>query len=315
MDTVVDLSIIIASYNTKELLRGCLESIYVNTGEISYEIIVVDDCSTDGSPEMVRDLFPQARLICNPNNLRYVKTNNVGLLAAKGRYGLLLNSDVEVQSGAFDALVRFMDAHPDAAAAGTKLINPDGSVQHCIRAFVGPAAVFFQSINLHKIWPGNPLTRGYYNTDFDYSQVQAVPHIGTTSFIIRRSTWEKYGMLDEHFAQFLGDFAYCYMLGQYQQKIYYVPDAVVLHYGSQTINQAGLKQIRALHQALRVFYDLYYASEHNLWSRGLMRFGIWGRERIKIIEYMLSSDKRVIKGPGAPPAAASKKSQIIKPKA
>lgn len=313
METVVDLSIIIASYNTKELLYDCLESIYLNTHEISYETIVVDDCSTDGSPDMVRDLFPQVRLICNPTNLRYVKTNNVGLRAAVGRYGLLLNSDVEVQPNAFDVLVRFMDAHPDAAAAGTKLINPDGSVQHCIRAFVGPVEMFFQSLNLHKIWPSNPFTRKYYNTHFDYSQVQTVPHIGTTSFIIRRNTWEKYGMLDERFAQFFGDFAYCYMLGQYKQKIYYVPDAVVLHYGSQTINQAGLKQIRSLHQALRVFYDLYYASKHNLLLRWLIRFGIWGRERLKIIEYTLSSDKRVITGPGAPPSDTLKKKPVIRP--
>ena len=303
----MDLSIIVASYNTKELLHDCLESIYTNTREISYEVLVVDDCSTDGSPDLVRDHFPQARLICNPTNLHYVKTNNAGLHAAMGRYGLLLNSDVKVQPGAFDVLVHFMDAHSDAAAAGTKLINPDGSVQHCIRSFVGPVTTFFQSLNLHKIWPNNPITKRYYNTGFDYTRVQTVPHIGTTSFIIRRSTWETYGMLDERFKLFFADLAYCYMLGQNKQNIYYVPDAVVLHYGGQSINQAGLKQIHELHQALRVFYDLNYASNHNGVVRWLVRFGIWGRERIKIIEYMLSSDKRVITGPGAPPLAIIKK--------
>lgn len=306
MGTTADLSVIIANYNTKKLLRGCLESIYANTHDIHYEVIVVDDCSTDGSPDMVREYFPQATLICNPVNLRYVKANNVGLRAAAGRYGLLLNSDVEVQPGAFDVLVRFMDGHPDAAAAGTKLINPDGTVQHCIRAFVGMVPMFFQSINIQKIWPNNPITRPYYNTDFDYRRAQIVPHIGTTSFIIRRSVWETFGMLDEHFAQFFGDFAYCYMLGLHKQKIYYVPDAIVMHFGSQTINQASLKQIRALHQALRVFYELFYAPQHNIILRWLVRVGIWGRERIKIMEYALSSDKRVIKSPGAPPIATLK---------
>jgi hypothetical protein len=296
----LDLSIIVASYNTKDLLRGCLQSIYENTRGISYEITVVDDCSTDGSPNMVQEIFPQARLICNATNLRYVRANNAGLHAARGRYALLLNSDVNVQPGAFETLVHFMDMYPDAAAAGPKLINPDGSVQHCIRCFAGIFPMLLQAINLHKIWPDNPITNQYYNTDFDYNKVQTVEHVGTTSFIIRRSTWETYGMLDERFEQFMGDFAYCRMLGQHNQKIYYVPNAVVLHYGSQSINQSGLKQIRVLHKALRKFYDVYYAPQHNSMMRLLIYGGIWFRQRLKVAEYFLSHDKRVITGPGAP---------------
>ena len=110
-----DLSVIIASYNTKQLLQVCLQSIYRNTQGITFEVIVVDDGSKDGSPQMVRDMFPQVRLICNEYNLKYVRTNNVGLRVATGRYGLLLNSDVEIKPGAFTHLVRFMDKHLDAA--------------------------------------------------------------------------------------------------------------------------------------------------------------------------------------------------------
>jgi len=296
----LDLSIIVASYNTKELLRGCLQSIDDNTQGIHFEIIVVDDCSTDGSPEMVEEKFPEAKLIRNATNMRYVRTNNAGIRACRGRYALLLNSDTAVQPGAFENLVRFMDEHPDAAAAGTKLINPDGSVQHCIRKFTGMFTMFLQTINIHKIWPKNPLTNRYYNIDFDYDKVQTIQHIGTTSFIIRRSIWEKYGMLDERFEQFMGDFAYCRMLGQNQLKIYYVPDAVVMHYGSQSINQSGLKQIRALHAAIKKYYDIYDAPRHNVLMRFFVRAGIWGRLHLKVIEFNLSRDKRVITGPGAP---------------
>lgn len=293
----IDLSIIVASYNTKELLRKCLQSIYDNTREIAFEVIVVDDCSKDGSPEMVRECFPQATLICNPVNLRYAKTNNNGLKTAAGRYGLLLNSDVEVQPSAFDNLVNFMDAHPDAAAAGPKLINPDGSIQHCIRSFPGLMPMIFQSLNLHLLWPNNPITNKYYSTDFDYSKAQVVESIGTTSFIIRRSTWETYGMLDERFSLAFVDLAYCYMLKTHNQKIYYVPDAVVLHYGSQSINQNGIKEIRLLHEALRRFYDLYYAPEDNILKRTVIRAGIRVREMINLIEYRLSSNKRVLRSP------------------
>ncbi|MBV9849682.1 MAG: glycosyltransferase family 2 protein [Armatimonadetes bacterium] len=298
--TATDLSVIIGSYNTRDLLRGCLKSIYDNTRECAFEVIVIDDCSTDDSPAMVRQEFPQVRLVCNTTNQRYAKVNNAGLRMARGRYGLLLNSDVEVQPGAFDTLVRFMDEHPDAAAAGPKLINPDGSIQHCIRSFPGLLPIVCQSLNVHKLLPGNRLTDQYYNTRFDYNRAQTVQSIGTTSFILRRSTWERYGLLDERFTHFFVDLAYCFMLGQHRQPIYYVSDAVVLHYGSQSINQAGLKEIRLLHEALADFYALCYAPRHRAPTRMIIQAGIRLRKRLKMLEYYLSSDKRVIKGPGAP---------------
>jgi GT2 family glycosyltransferase len=293
-----DLSIIVANYNTMNLLRNCLRSIDASTRGIEFETIVVDDCSKDGSPEMVRKEFPQVRLACNLENMRYARSNNAGLRMARGRYALLLNSDVEVQDGAFAELVGFMDEHPDVAAAGPKLINPDGSIQHCIRSFPGVWPMFFQSIGLHKIWPNNPITNRYYNTDFDYDREQPVQSIGTTSFIIRRSIWEQYGMLDERFSLYFVDLAYCFMLGRNSEKIYYVPQAVVMHYGGQTINQSSEKEIRLLHDGLRDFYDAYYSRCHRPWTRLAVRAGIWLRYRLKMAELALSPDNRVIKGPG-----------------
>ncbi len=296
----IDLSIIVASYNTQDLLRSCLSSIYRQTHEITFEVIVIDDRSPDMSAIMVSSEFPQVVLVVNDQNLRYAKTNNKGLNVAKGRYGLLLNSDVEVQSGAFDRLVAFMDNHSEAAAAGPKLVNPDGSTQHCIRSFPSLLPMVFQALNLHKIWPGNPITDKYYNTNFDYDKVQAVQSIGTTAFIIRRSVWETYGLLDERFSLAFVDLAYCYMLGQHKQKIFFFPDSVVMHHGSQSINQSGTKEIRLQHEALREFYNLYYADNHSLLTRRLIHIGIQMRLFLKIVEYHVSRDKRVIKGPGAP---------------
>lgn len=155
----VDLSIIIASYNTISLTRGCLKSIYESTHGIEFEVLVIDDGSKDGSPDMVETEFPQVRLVRNPANLRYTKTNNKGLQLAEGRYGLLLNSDTEVRGDAFTELVSFMDSHPEAAAAGPKLTNPDGTIQHCIRSFPGLVPMIAQSVNMHAWWPNNPWNR------------------------------------------------------------------------------------------------------------------------------------------------------------
>lgn len=298
-----DLSVIIASYNTRDLLRDCIESIIDSTKEISYEIIVVDDCSPDDSREMVAREFPQVRLVKNEFNQRYVKTNNRGLREAKGRYGLLLNSDTVVQSGAFDILVKYMDEHPDVAAGGPKLINPDGSIQHCIRNFVGLKEMLFQALNLHLIWPSNPLTEKYYNTKFAYDKPTQVPSIGTTAYIIRRSTWETYGMLDERFTLAFSDLAYNHMLGQNGQKIHMIPEAVVLHYGSQSINQNGIKEIRLQHEALRVFYENYIGKKDGPIKRAFVRASIKARYWMKVLEFKMSRSKRVLKGPGAPSAA------------
>lgn len=294
----LDLSIIVATYRTRELLRGCLQSIYDTTHGILFEVIVVDDCSPDDSAAMVRDNFPRARLIRNPVNMRYAKTSNVGLKHANGRYGLLLNSDVVVQPGAFATLVRFMDQHLDVAAAGPKLINPDGSVQHCIRSFPGVLPMIAQSLSLHRLFPGNRFTDQYYNTQFDYSRAQPVDSIGTTAFIIRRSTWETYGMLDERFTLAFADLAYCLMLKRNGQQIYYVADAIVVHFGSQTIRANGPKEIRLLHQALRVFYDSYYVPRHNFVTQALMHLGIRLRQEVKLLEFRFSKDKHVFGGIG-----------------
>ncbi len=298
--TQVDLSIIIASYNTLGLLKSCIQSITETTSGIDYEVIVVDDCSTDGSPEMVQNQFPAVRLIINPENMRYAKTNNAGLKAACGRYSLLLNSDTVIQPGAFKTLVDFMDDHPEAAAAGPKLINPDGSVQHCIRSFPSVLPMVFQTLNLHKIWPGNPITEKYYNTKFEYDKPKTVQSLGTTSFIIRRDTLEKYGMLDERFTLAFVDLAYCHMLWRNKAPIYIVPDAVVMHYGSQSINQLGENEIIRGHKALREFYEICFASGHNKGTQFLIRRAITIRQLMKILEYRLSKDKRIITGPGAP---------------
>ncbi|CAN5395166.1 glycosyltransferase family 2 protein [soil metagenome] len=295
-----DLSVIIASYNTKDLLRNCIHSVYDSTKGVSFEILVVDDGSTDGSRDMVASEFPMVRLICNEENLRYAKTNNRGLTESKGRYGLLLNSDTEVQPGAFETLVRFMEEHPRAAAGGPKLVNPDGSVQHCVRGFTGLLPMFFQTLNLQLIWPNNPFTRQYYNTHLAYDKAMPVQSIGTTAFIIRRETWERYGLLDERFPHWFVDMAYCHRLLELRQPIYIIPDAVVTHYGSQSINQSGFKEIAKLHDALRLFYDQYTGKNHGPLKRAIVHLCIPIRKFMKMAEFSLSKDKRLLKGPGTP---------------
>ena len=299
-EPMLDLTIIIPSYNTRDLLRNCIHSIYQHTTGITFEIICLDDNSPDRSADMVAESFPDVILVRNKVNEFYARNNNLGMRMSRARYACLLNSDTRLIGNAFAALVRFMDEHPEAATCGPKLLNPDLSVQHCIRRFAGPGAFFLQTLNWHKFFPRSRLLDRYYTTEFDYSTAQQVESIGTTAYIIRRSTWENAGMLDELFRWSLADLAYNYMLKQKGYKVFYTPCAEVVHYGSQSINQKGLSAIREQRRSFMDFNDAYdYFGKSKLTKR-IVRLGIWFRYYAKVAEYYLSSDKRVIKGPGAP---------------
>jgi GT2 family glycosyltransferase len=296
----LDLTIIIPSYNTKDLLRGCLRSIYENTRGISFEIICVDDNSPDASADMVAAEFPEVILVRNEINQYYAKNNNLGMKMSKARYACLLNSDTVLTDNSFQALVRFMDETPDAAACGPMLLNPDMTIQHCIRSFVGPMAMLLQAINWHKLYPKSRSVNRYYMTDFDYSRAQQVESIGTTAYVIRRSTWENAGMLDERFRLAVVDLAYNLMLKKKGYKVYYTPCAQIVHFGGQSINQRALHSLRDQHEALIALNENYNFYGKSWMMKAVVRWAIRARYLLKVAEYQLSSDKRVIKGPGAP---------------
>ena len=297
---MLDLTIIIPSYNTQDLLRNCIQSIYQHTSNITFEIICLDDNSPDHSADMVAENFPDVILVRNRVNEFYAKNNNLGMRMSRARYACLLNSDTKLIGNAFEALVRFMDEHPEAATCGPKLLNPDGSIQHCIRRFAGVSTFVLQSLNWHKMFPNSRLTDRYYTTQFDYSKAQQVESVGTTAYMVRRSTWEEAGMLDERFRWFMADLAYNYMLTKKGYKIFYTPCAEIVHYGSQTVNQKALTALREQGKSFIEFNEAYDYFGKSRFTKALVRFGVWARYCTKVLGYYLSSDKRVIKGPGAP---------------
>jgi hypothetical protein len=300
LNLTLDLTIIIPSYNTRELLRNCIRSIYEHTRGIGFEIICIDDHSPDGSADMVAEEFPGVILVRNLTNQFYVRNNNLGLRTSRARYACLLNSDTLLIGNAFLALVKYMDENPGVAACGPKLLNPDGSIQHCIRHFSGPLTMLLQALNWHKLFPRSRLTDRYYATGFDYSKAQPVDSIGTTAYVIRRSTWETAGLLDERFRLFVSDLAYNFMLRQKGYAVHYTPVAEVVHFGSQSVNQQAKKSLAELHQALITFNDAYDYFGRSRASKLLVRLAVKARNGLKRAEFRLSSDKRVIKGPGAP---------------
>jgi GT2 family glycosyltransferase len=300
MNLLLDLTIIIPNYNTKALLQQCLASIYHYTRGIRIEVICIDDGSTDGSAEMVESAFPEVILVRNKVALLYSKNNNLGMKMSRARYACLLNSDTKLLGNVFKVLVDFMDAHPEAAACGPRLLNPDGTTQSCVRSFAGLGTMILQGLNWHKFFPHGQVSREYYACAFDYSREQQVESLGTTAYVLRRETWETFGMLDERLPHFQVDLAYNLMLKRNGCKIYYTPTAEVIHYGSQSINQMPRKKIIEQHRAMVDFNEHYdYFGKSRVLTL-MVRAAVAARCLLKIAEFYLSRDKRVIKGPGAP---------------
>ncbi|MBM3148792.1 MAG: glycosyltransferase family 2 protein, partial [Chloroflexi bacterium] len=198
---VVDLSVCIVSYNTRKLLCDCVASIYRYAHSITFEVIIVDNASSDGSPDESGRLYPQVRIIENPVNVGFARANNQAIGHSCGRYVLLLNSDTVVMPGVLETLVSFMDAHPEAGAAGGKLLNPDGTTQvgFNVRSVPDLTVLCYQLLLLDRLLPNSPVMRRYWMSDWDHSDIREVEQPAGACLIVRRETIDQVGLMDEGF--------------------------------------------------------------------------------------------------------------------
>lgn len=302
--TPLDLTIIVASYNTRELLQQCLDSVFRYTREITFEVICLDDHSTDGSADMVAESFPQVALVCNTHRLRYARNHNLATKNARGRYACHLDSDTLLTGNAMAELVNFMDEHPNVAACGPKLLNGDGTIQHCIRSFVGAGTFLLQALNWHKVFPNSAAMNRYYNADFDYSRAQKVQSIGTSAYVVRRSTWEQVGMFDERFGQFMVDLAYNFTLNHRGYEVWYTPCAEIIHYGSRSIGQNPEAALREETEAFVLFNESYGYFRQDWLSKQAVRATLKARLFVRLLEHKIGASKKIEKGPLAAYALA-----------
>jgi Predicted glycosyltransferases len=231
-----DLSVIIVNWNVRNLLRRCLHSILASLPACQLEIIVVDNGSTDGSPEMVRTEFPQVHLMANPDNRGFTGANNQGLAVARGRYVLLLNPDTEVVGDALETLVAFADAHPDVGVVGPQLLNPDGTVQSSRRRFPTLATALLESTWLQPYAPRRLLAR-YYVLDRPDDEVQDVDWVTGAALMARREAVEQVGPLDEGFFMYSEELDWCRRFRAAGWRVVYLPTARVIHHEGKSSEQ------------------------------------------------------------------------------
>lgn len=230
----MQLSIAIVSWNTRDLLRACLRSVFENLDGLSAEVIVVDNASSDQSAEMVRDEFPQVKLIEAGANLGFSRGNNLAYQHSTGDYFLLLNSDTVVLPNALTGLVQFMDAYPKAGAAASKLLNGDGTLQRSCSPYPRPLTEFFDAVYLSKLFPKSKLFGSYAMTYWDFDEMREVEFAGGSCLLLRREALGKVGLLDEGFFMYTEETDLCYRLNKAGWKVCFVPDAQIIHYGGQS---------------------------------------------------------------------------------
>lgn len=229
-DNPMDISIIIVNWNTKDLLRNCLDSIYKTLRNMTYEIIVVDNGSYDGSVEMLREEFPGVYVIENREDRGFAAANNQGLQIMKGRYALLLSTDTILTENAVHELFSFMEAHPEAAMACGQLLHANGSKQNSIAAFPSFLTLLINVPLLEYIWPKRFPSKRYPLKE----PVEVDSGIGAC-LLVRKKAIDEVGMFDERYFFFFEETDWAYQMRSAGWKIFHVPSAFIYHLQGQSI--------------------------------------------------------------------------------
>ncbi|MDP2984548.1 MAG: glycosyltransferase [Candidatus Latescibacter sp.] len=275
----MDLSVVIVSYNVSSFLDQTLMTVEESAHGLEYEIFVVDNASADDSVDMVRRKYPQVKLIVNSENRGFAKANNQAFGLAGGRYILLLNPDTVLRSDTIPAMIGFLDRHPEAGAAGCKVINPDGSLQlACRRGFPSPGVAFFKMVGLSGLFPKSRTFGAYNLTYLDPESVSEVDAVSGSFMMLRREALDRAGHLDEDFFMYGEDLDLCYRIKKDGWKIYYVPDTEIIHFkGESTKSVPTMKSILDFYTAMHIFVEKHHGGGTKLFPRWLLITGIYFR--------------------------------------
>jgi GT2 family glycosyltransferase len=254
-----DLSIIIVTWNTRELLAACLQALPAAVGELRVETWVVDNASSDGTVAMVRERFPEVRVIANEGNRGWAGGNNQALKQSRGRHLLLLNADTEPRPGSLATLVRFLDEHPDVGACGPMLLFRDGRVQGNGRRFPTFWKEFLDITGLRHLALGAYIRRFGWGRE-DFTKLAEVDEVTGSCLVARHEVVEQIGLLDEQFFMYYDEVDWCYRMKAAGWRVFYVPEAQVVHHVAASAKQVGFEAYR------RLFESQYrYFRKHASW--------------------------------------------------
>ncbi len=254
----MDLAVVIVSWNTRELLRKCLECLRAEVDGIENEVFVVDNNSGDGSADMVAADHSWVRLIRNHTNKGFAAANNQAFKLTSARYILLLNPDTEVQPGSIKALIDFLQKKPEAGIVAPQLLNSDGTIQRSCRQFPSFAGMLYELVGLSRLFPNEQKFRQYKMLDWQHDDERQVDQPEGACLLVRQEVMQKVGILDEGYWMLFEEVDWCYRIKQAGWQIWFTPQAKVIHHYGQSIKQVKAKMILSSHRGLYRFWWKHY---------------------------------------------------------
>lgn len=275
LEKFMQLSVIIVNYNTKELLKNCLESIFRHTRGLEFEVIVVDNGSEDGSDEYIKNkklkiknTNKKLKIILNKKNLGFAKANNQGIRQAKGKYILLLNSDTLLKNNAFLKMVKFMEEHPEVSVLGPRLLNSDGSFQASVGRFPNLPVVAVMLFREH--FGGS----GYVRRSPD--KIGPVDWVMGAALMFRREVADKAGLMDERIFMYMDEVEWCYRIKKTGGKIMFYPEAEIIHLGGGSSKTGRKDPILNIYKGLIYFYQKHKSPMELVVLRSLLKLKAGG---------------------------------------
>lgn len=269
------LSVILVNWNTSDLTRNALVSVFKEIKNIDFEVIVVDNNSADSSVEMIKKEFPQVVLIENKDNRGFGKANNQGLKIAKGDYLMFLNTDVIVLDGALNKLVNYLDQHLDVMMVGPRLLNKDLTFQHaCRRTLPNPLNSFFHLFGLTKIFKNNKFVNQYKQYNSDPEITAPTEALSGAAMLFRRQVYQEIGGFDEVFFMYGEDLDFCKRVLDKGWKTVYVSEAKIIHFGGQSSGKRRTKSLLNFYEAMWLYYKKHFYKKYGILIGSIVWLGI-----------------------------------------
>lgn len=254
--TPLDVSVIIVNWNTREILCNCLRSVYEQTCDIIYEVIVVDNASADGSAEMIKQAFPQAILIENKENRGFAAANNQGIKIAKGRYVLLLNPDTIVLDGAIQKSVAYADGHQDIGVLGCQVWLNDKEIQQTCFSFPSVYGLIVQKMGLRRLFPRSRVFGWIDYGWWDRTSPMDVDVVSGMFMLARKSAIERVGLMDEDYFMYAEETDWCYRIKKTGWRCVFAPVASIIHLdgGNKSTDLVKVKMYVQMQKSILIFY-------------------------------------------------------------
>jgi GT2 family glycosyltransferase len=289
------LSVVIVNYNVKYFLEQCLLSVIKANSNIETEILVVDNSSSDGSVEYIRQRFPSVQVIANKDNPGFSKANNQAIQIAKGEFILILNPDTLVAEDTFDICIDFMNKHTDAGALGVKMVDGKGIfLPESKRALPTPEVAFYKMFGLSALFPRSHRFGKYHLSYLSKDETNPVDILSGAFMFFRKQVLDEIGYFDETFFMYGEDIDLSYRVLKAGYKNYYLADTTIIHYKGESTKKGSLNYVRVFYQAMIIFARKHFAASHAGFFSFMINMAVIFRALVTVLLNLLSSSYLIL---------------------